>query len=169
MYNQRVVFGFAFSLNFGLKTFLKFSKAMRVDKINDEILKVITEMIGHDNTTYSNELDDIGQFLFQDKFRGVKPINKIPQMSHNQYCILNLDRHDEPGSHWIGVVMLKNNKMLVYDSFGRKTKIIAPTLINTTMTEQDAEQDDNQDNCGQRCLSFLYLYDQFGEDMAKRL
>ena len=58
-----------------------------------------------------------------------------------------------PGSHWCAVV--KDKKYyIIYDSFGRDIKLKQKINI---MTEDDAEQDINEQNCGQRCVAWLVV------------
>ena len=81
-------------------------------------------------------------------------------------AIINLDEHDEPGSHWIAMVK-HNNDLLVYDSFGRKTTDILPNFNKEVIdTDYDAEQQINEDNCGARCVAFLNVYDKLGFEYA---
>ena len=60
---------------------------------------------------------------------------------------------------------------MFYDSFGRNDTEIIPNLkysgngkiINT---DDDTEQEIMEENCGARCLAWLCLYDEYGEDTA---
>lgn len=80
-------------------------------------------------------------------------------------AIINLDKHNEPGSHWIAMVC--NDKMIIYDSFGRKTRDILPNFNKEYINAQDdAEQNINEENCGSRCVSFLNVYDKLGSEYA---
>ena len=62
------------------------------------------------------------------------------------------------------------NGVLVYDSFGRSTKKLTPTIwkqFKTIDSDHDPEQKESQSNCGARSMSFLCVADQLGADAAK--
>lgn len=136
------------------------------------LYKYVTPKIGN-KTTFSNQLNNIAIKLFPKEFIGVFPSDKIPKFNNKkQYAILNLDKSNQSGSHWVGVVNEKNNIMF-YDSFGRNDKSIIKNLrkVNKNKkiinTEDDIEQKVLEDNCGQRVLSWLILYHLFGPKYAK--
>lgn len=97
------------------------------------------------------------------------------------YLITNLDDSNMPGSHWVALAYdipdeslgKKQGLIWVYDSFGRKTGDILPQLAkqfgknNLRMADDDAEQKLIEDDCGARCLAFLYIFDRHGSDVAK--
>lgn len=124
-------------------------------------------------STFASDLKRVGQKMFPNKFSGVFARDRIPK--HIIYAIVNLDKHDEKGSHWVALVdtaKLSGSKgeLLVYDSFGRDTKKILPNLEGRgdviIDADDDAEQSINEDNCGARVLSWLYIFDNFGKDIA---
>ena len=120
-------------------------------------------MIGHVNTTGEDELRDAGQSLFGVRFQGVYAADEltVPRMLlDKQCCICNLSPRSSGGSHWIALAQ-DGDDLLVYDSFGR---VVADGAV--LHTEDDAEQDILQMNCGQRCLSWLYIYQNFGRQAA---
>ena len=121
------------------------------------ILSTIIQPILGVSTTTSSQLDKVGrQFLPQ--FKGSHAADQIPNLNNQQCTILNLDKLGSPGSHWIGV--FKSNDLYhIYDSFGRSTRQIIPSLDDLSVqdADYDAEQDINQNNCGQRCLAWLIL------------
>lgn len=123
--------------------------------------------------TNSDELNSIGKKLFGAKFVGVFSSDRVPTMKSGQYAIVNLDRSSQPGSHWISIVR-ENDTMYVYDSFGRKTIKIIPSLIqsgNGTIkeTENDSEQKKIEENCGQRSLASICVYENFGSNGLKHI
>ena len=89
----------------------------RANIIYNQVLKLVEHQLSN-KTTYQRDLLKFGKRVFGDKFVGVFASDRIPKLKEGQYAILNLDKSDEPGSHWIAVAM-KNNKTHVYDSFGR--------------------------------------------------
>jgi hypothetical protein len=143
----------------------------RANKIYEEILKMVESQLGS-TTTFQHTLQRFGKKLFGPKFAGVFASDKVPKLSkETPYAILNLDKSGEPGSHWVAVVFVKPNNIMVYDSFGRKTKHILPNLEssgngNIHMTDPDPEQTESQKNCGARSISFILLYHFYGHDMA---
>jgi len=121
----------------------------------------------NDRVTYLDQLYKIGRKMFGNKFHGVFPSDKIPKLNNiKRYCILNLDKSNEPGSHWVGLAKLKNGQTIFYDSFGRcHTKIIPDLNLSgngrIVNSEKDREQKIKEENCGQRCLAFLAVVDKY--------
>jgi hypothetical protein len=153
----------------------KYTKSQLAEKLYNQKLKDIEDTVmKKNNTTFLKELDGIGNKLFGVRYKGTFPSDKIPRLNDlSPYCILNLDRSDEPGSHWIALVKdVHNDRCLVYDSFGRTHTKIIPNLRfsgngRVIDTDKDKEQHPKETNCGQRCLSFLAIYDKWGYDVAK--
>jgi hypothetical protein len=132
-------------------------------------LKVMTKILGKGSTT-NHELHKVGKQLFKHNFGGVFSADQIDSMDKGKYFIVNLDDSDEKGSHWIAVAR-RGKHLLVYDSFGRRLLKILPELLDEDAiiieSEHDSEQKDIEENCGQRCLSFLMVYDKLGYKAAK--
>ena len=140
------------------------------------ILERVENMIGK-KSTLSTELENAGRKLLGCKFKGVYPSDKIPKLNNlSCYCIVNVDKSNEMGSHWMAIVKDVDNKSaehgcILYDSFGRKNTKIIPSLRfsgngRVLDTDKDAEQNKKEDNCGQRSLAFLVFFDTFGKDKA---
>ena len=151
----------------------KYSKSELAEKLYNLKLKEIETYYTGDKTTYLGQLEGVGKKLLGVKFKGVFPSDKIPQLNDlSPYCILNLDKSGEPGSHWIALAKMRNGNTLFYDSFGRDGVKLIPNvrysgngrIINT---ERDSEQRVSQTNCGARCIGFLCIFDEWGEDVAK--
>ena len=137
------------------------------------ILKKIVEPILGNKSTYLSNLNKLGQKILGSKFHGVYASDRIPKLTQSTpYAILNLDKTGEPGSHWVSVAKTGNNTFL-YDSFARKSKIIIPSLFQSgngkikNIDISDVEQRITEENCGSRAISFLLLFDKWGEDVAK--
>lgn len=135
------------------------------ERLYDTYLKRIESKMGRKTTT-GIELERMGQKLFGGKFHGVYASDQIPQMQPNQYAILNLDPSHKPGVHWVAYVK-GNNRQYLYDSFGRQSLKIAGTLRQKSsgileQTESDPEQKKLEENCGQRSLAALMVYDRLG-------
>lgn len=123
--------------------------------IYDNTLKIIEKYIGND-TTNNHLLNQICYKILKN-YKGCYPSDKIPSLKNGECCIANLDKHNQPGSHWVAVVK-ENNKHYVYDSFGRSG------ILNKKWesTEDDAEQHIKEMNCGQRSITALIIYENHG-------
>lgn len=133
-----------------------------IDPINDAILGVIVKLMGNKETG-EDELRAVGKKLFPRTFNDVTSFDRYKDKWG--YHIVNVDPSFMGGSHWVAIVRTPKDT-LIYDSFGRKTSKIMPELITTGQiidSEYDAEQGVNEDNCGQRCISALIIYDQLGK------
>ncbi len=137
-----------------------------------------TKILGS-GLTYGGELAKLGKKLFGNKFKGVYASNEVKDLKETDkgYFIFNLDKRDEPGSHWLGIVKTPKG-IMIYDSFGRPSKQIIPSVftlghsisgkpkLRITDTEDDAEQLITEENCGSRAMSFLKVYDDYGPEIA---
>lgn len=138
-----------------------------------KILKDVVEPLTGDKTTYLQELNGVGKKLLGVKFKGVFPSDKIPKLHDlSPYCILNLDKSTESGSHWVALAKhIGTNDSILYDSFGRDNKKIIPALQYSGNgriidTDRDAEQKITEENCGARALSWLIFFDKYGAKNA---
>lgn len=140
--------------------------------------KSIEGMIGRGmkgkRATFLTELDSIGHKIFGHKYHGTYSRNHVPRLTDlSPYCIINLDRSDEPGSHWVGVSKLKGkDEVLLYDSFGRNHRKILPGLsfgngVTIKNTDLDVEQQHKETNCGQRSMAWLVVFEKYGPKIAK--
>lgn len=141
-----------------------------VNEIYKDYMKILSPYIGND-TTYSDDLRKKGKKIFGNKFLGVFASDEIPNLKNGQMYIANLDTSNEPGSHWIAVYK-KNNKNYVYDSYGRKSRNIFNSIFkkggNVKDTQYDAEQDENENNCGLRSIVALYMFKEFDPDIVAK-
>ena len=131
-------------------------------------------------TTYTQDLEKAGHQLLGSYFHGVCASDKIPtSLSKTKpYAIVNLDKSDEAGSHWIAVAHHpKEKKLYVYDSYGRPTQKMSPFLLKSIKKKyphtklidadtSDAEQTKKEKNCGQRSLAWLFLFHCWGAELA---
>ena len=138
----------------------------------DILINKIYPLIGN-SITYMTQLQQVGRKLFKTKFKGVFASDKIPRLTDiAPYCILNLDKSNEKGSHWIALIKLKDtNDSIIYDSFGRDYKAIFPNVKlsgdgRIRNTDRDAEQKINEDDCGARSLAFICMFDKYGKDLS---
>lgn len=56
--------------------------------------------------------------LLKFKFRGCYSSDTFPNLSGNEFVIVNTDPYDQPGEHWL-LIASKQDTILLYDSFGR--------------------------------------------------
>ncbi len=150
---------------------VKISKK-KAERAYNIYLRQIETKYGNKETN-TEELNKIGNNLFGNKYIGTFPSDKIPIMKGGEYAIINLDDSSKMGSHWLGLVKHRG-KSLVYDSFGRRTYKILPALIQSGKgivleTENDAEQDKLEENCGQRSIAALCVYNQYGWEGLKHI
>ena len=134
-------------------------------KIYNKYLKQVERILGKGETS-SYELNKLCSRLFGNRFAGVYACNQIPKLNNIiDMCILNTDPSYMSGEHWVSVIF-KDGVIYVYDSFGRKTKKILPSLFKhykyIKETEDDTEQKKIQSNCGQRCVASLLVYENYG-------
>ena len=104
--------------------------------------------------TSDEQLNDYCRFL--QNFRGTHAFDKIPKLKNMQSCIANLDTSNQSGSHWIAFYRFKN-KTYVFDSFDRKISHFKKVEIDKPVMQKPKEND-----CGQRCISFLALIESIG-------
>ena len=97
-------------------------------------------------TTSEDEIERAGKALFGGRFNGAFAADeRFPEAG---YSIVNTETRQTGGAHWLAIA-----NGLLYDSFGRDQS-------------GDAEQHVVQKDCGQRCLAWLCVYDEFGPDFA---
>jgi hypothetical protein len=137
-----------------------------IELIYKDLLPLVEHYVGSGETSAST-LAVAGTNLFGRKFAGVFAADSIPKQ-HFKYAIVNLDNHDEPGSHWVGLARMGNGTYMVYDSFGRDTRKILPLIqLKTIQTEPDAEQLKSEENCGARSMAWIIIFDTYGEHAAQ--
>ncbi len=167
----------------------KISTEAEAEKKYQQVLEnIVYPMLGK-KTTFGKDLTRVGIKLFGNNFTGAFPSDMIPKLGVNPdgsivnnnninkrshlYAIANLDDSTMPGSHWIALGYdVDDKKIWVYDSFGRSTKEIIPSLVQRygdklRMVDDDAEQKVSEDDCGARCMAWLYVFDRYGKDTAK--
>jgi len=154
------------------------TKEKVAEKAYNKVLKEFIQPLMGKDTTYASQLEGAGRKLLGAKFRGVFPSDKIPKLnSLSKYAILNLDKSNEAGSHWVCIAYEQGNEgkqdlTYFYDSFNRRPREIIPNLEYTgngriVVEDNDIDQKIDENNCGQRCLSYLVVYDILGDEYAK--
>jgi hypothetical protein len=119
------------------------------------------------NTTYANVLQNVAYKKLGIHFKGVYASDQIPVLNDlHKYAILNLDKSTQSGSHWIAVAY-EDNKIYVFDSFGRQSIKIIPSIYKSYSankiidTDHDAEQTEDEKNCGALSLTWLLFFDKW--------
>ena len=77
-------------------------------------------------------------------------------MESGQCLIVNTDKADESGEHWLALAHDLKRGVIAYDSFGRQ---VAPWAL---ASDPDPEQRLLEQNCGQRCLAWLICWKKLG-------
>jgi len=149
----------------------------------NSILKAVQKKVGN-KVTSGVTLQNAGKHYFKSDFLGVFPVdvqvNSIiskAKAGKQSYFILNTDPGNKPGQHWIGVVYDGENRMYIYDSFGRKSKTLLKTFVNNLNkkkyshkdSDYDSEQRDSEENCGSRSLAWLLYAKQYGLTEAMKI
>ena len=145
---------------------------IKIKKKFNKYKKTIIEQIGN-KALFDDQINSICSKLFGSKWAGAYAVDKIPIKKYNEihYFIVNTDKSNEAGEHWVAVVLHKSNAYL-YDSFGRKSinilkplaNLLSKKSIHITDSDYTKEQHGDTQICGQLCISFLLCYDQFGRD-----
>ena len=132
---------------------------MNIHDEYNKYIKQITRLMGYHHPLSTTEINYICFNLFGNKYTGTYASDRIPKRF--KYIIVNLDPSHKRGSHWVAMCNI-NNKIYVYDSFGRKTNKILPTFKGKSiMSDDDAEQKKLEINCGHRCISWLMCVDKY--------
>lgn len=100
----------------------------------------------------------------KDTFVGVFPSDRLPH-SVNRFpsaFIVNVDRHDEPGSHWVAMYFNKYGQADFFDSFGRPPSLCSmhfKTFLDNHAKAWNFNTRSLQSHwsavCGQYCLYVL--------------
>lgn len=127
-------------------------------------LKHISKNV-HNKTTNTLELNAFKNII--PGFKGSFPFDVRPKLRNNESVILNLDKKNKPGSHWISIIKT-NNKHYIYDSLGKYYKYSKP-YKNSIFVDRDREQKYSEDNCGQRALAWILTVHSEGIEKALKI
>lgn len=98
--------------------------------------------------------------ILKQNFIGVFPVDMLPKI-YNVPCslIVNLDPRRLPGSHWVALYFMKNNKCEYFDSYGRLPDSLILKYIsqnaNSYTYNNKCVQDFDTISCGHMCLYYL--------------
>ncbi len=101
-------------------------------------------------------------------FKGVYSRDTLPTLSPCQHypfgLIVNTDKKDEPGEHWLAIWAPSQDKAIFFDSFG-KPALFYGIEIDQFLTDNFTEpygfnniqlQHSTSDMCGMFCIFFLF-------------
>lgn len=123
---------------------------------NDQIDKIMRGMEG--NGAVKNYLGTISS----DEIKTLK----LPAGQPSSF-IMNLDKSDQPGSHWVGVFIDPNSEVGYFDSFGRNPpknfnrdilsllSDIRPETFLKLKVNRVVSQDDDSTTCGYHAIKYL--------------
>ena len=117
------------------------------------------------DTMFNSDLEKYVDILSIPHFRGVMMRDELPNIPlKRETGILNLNTHDQSGSHWI-CWYKHNNDRYVFDSFGETPPIELIRYLKTPLEYQNAlpvihrsavtVQHYNSNECGSLCLYML--------------
>ena len=131
------------------------------------ILNQVYRKLGKGVTT-DKQLTTHGKLLLKADYIGTfsqdHPLRRLG--GKRKYFIINVDKSNKPGSHWVGVYY-DGTKFYIYDSFGRRSSKLLPHFIKTVGykyadVDRDAEQKVRENSCGQRSLAWLLFVHKYG-------
>ena len=137
-----------------------------VNRVYEEALAFVEDLMGKDTTTSNHELDKCGRALFGDMYAGALPPSQLPPPAPHQVLILNTK--GGVGEHWL-LRYCDANRGLWYDSFGRDVSGLVRTKYVRASTDGDAEQNILESNCGQRCLAAAIVGRLLGAEALQKL
>ena len=131
----------------------------------NEAMKVYQQGIGKakrqmgSNFMFSDALDACARSMVGPTFMGVFARDQLDynSMRPGQTAIVNTKPSSHGGEHWCGVGCDRQNRIVVYDSFGRKGAglLHIPGAVDTDL---DAEQKVEEVDCGPRSVSWCVLF-----------
>lgn len=153
-------------------------KEQGAQMLYSELTKDIEKAMGSDDITTTSQLNQIGGSLFGEKFLGAYPRDDIPldRLKPGDMVIINTDTSDQPGQHWMPFArgLKKRSAYYYHDPFAKfhlkmeqKGFGTGRALIEADSTDQ--EQSTKENNCGQRALAWLLVFQHCGEDAATKI
>jgi hypothetical protein len=73
----------------------------------DKVLVKVEKVIGN-GPTINSELLNLCPKLFGQRFKGIYAFDDTFELKHGEMAIFNLDKRNQPGSHWVAVVKDKS-------------------------------------------------------------
>lgn len=96
-------------------------------------------------------------------FKGVFPIDRIPKFIRSRPALLvvNTDKSNQPGTHWIALYLNSKGSVEYFDSYGREPKhkefikFFKRNKLHTIFYNKTQLQSFLSDVCGQYCCVYL--------------
>ena len=129
----------------------------------EQNLMLIEDILGPGVTT-NVQLDKLCYYLFNN-YLGTFSSEKFPKHILKSQCfIINNKSSKSKGEHWIAVFM--KDKLYVYDSFNRNVHKLSHHFKNLHFINSNTDRDESykEDNCGQRCVSWLISASIYGPE-----
>ena len=122
-------------------------------------------------------INKAGKALFA-SWGGCFPSDRVKLQPHHYY-IVNVDTHDQPGSHWLAAFCTAK-RCYVWDSFGRSIIELAPKLVQcihksgmtlgkTDLIHHQEQTGYTSEICGQDSISWLLLVRDLGITRARNI
>ena len=123
------------------------------------------------NITYENEINKMCGALFGKLWGGVFARDKMEKAlsippNERLYYIFNLDTRAQGGSHWCACAVI-SGQVHIYDSFARTIDVGVNNAHHSDLN--DREQYVKEKNCGQRCIAWLLVCEQYGIKTAMKI
>jgi hypothetical protein len=139
-------------------------------KLFNHYKKLLLSELGHADTD-AEQLSKIGHREFGKHFGGVLPQDRV-KLKPFTFYIINTDRHDKPGLHWLGVYTGANHAY-IYDSYARPVSRLAKYLIanihkhgfilgKTDKVHHMEQIGYSSGVCGQNSMAFLLVVRDLG-------
>ena len=112
---------------------------------------------------WSDVLTTCGQQVIGPSFKGcfARDTMDYSSLRCGQTALVNTQPANSPGEHWCAVGCDSKNRIIVYDSFGRKgaglLHIRGQRVVDTDL---DAEQLPSETDCGPRSLAWCVIFSQ---------
>jgi len=157
----------------------------RIEELKQEIIK-LDKLIAHersqlgihqkasgnkDGGLYDDQIESVMNNYKQKGYRGVYAIDEVDKIpvSNKMGVVLNLDKHNQPGSHWVALYIDADGDQSVeyYDSFAedppeslmKDIKIIVDKINPDTYLKfkinKIKQQSESSDSCGFLAMQFL--------------
>lgn len=156
----------------------------RALRLYNDLTGDIASVMETNGITTTSQLDQIGKGLFGDKFLGSFPRDDIPldAMKPGDMVIINTDTSTQPGQHWMPMArgVISKHSYYYHDPFakyhlkfnprvkmGQQGTGTTPTLVESDSSDQ--EQSFKEENCGQRALAWLLVFQHCGEKNASSI
>jgi len=138
----------------------------------NEALRILRKYLPTEFTT-SSQLYFTGDLLWGKFYTGTFARDSRPDWNTKKrgYMIVNTDKGNQSGTHWVALCYDGVNPVLIYDSFGRNTKDLLKkdTPVVYVEADRDPEQSEKQTDCGLRCLAFIWVFHHYGFRKAQSI